>query len=181
MPEALRTTAPRPKPCEAGFPASAKSERDEAPLTAGLLPLIHSRCFEHLGGLCHAPRQHGRRALSLGWPGCRRGAWRSSYAWAWARIHARTSPTHQAEIAGPSFNGAGNVPSRTLRHKVAGLNGSGVVRVGCLGSRTSCDWRTSAESGSSSKLGIGAVARCTATWGVPVKVCASCGPWGPKL
>ena len=35
MPEALRTTAPRPKPCEAGFPASAKSERDEAPLTAG--------------------------------------------------------------------------------------------------------------------------------------------------
>ena len=60
-------------------------------------------------------------------------------------------------MAAPSRTGAGKDWSRTLRHKVAGLNGSGAGRVGCLGSRTSCDWRTSAESGSSSKLGIAAV------------------------
>lgn len=59
------------------------------------------------------------------------------YAAAWACSHARTSLTFHAVIASPNFVGAGKDWARTLRHKVAALNGRGVGKFGRLGSRTS--------------------------------------------
>lgn len=75
-------------------------------------------------------------------------------------IHALTSPTFHAVMRSPpNLVGFGNFPSRTRRQNVAGLKGNGAGRVGCLGSRTSCDCLTHALSGSESKLGIVAVWR----------------------
>ena len=51
------------------------------------------------------------------------------------------------------------MPSRTLRHKVAALNGRGVGKLGRLGSRTSWDRRAYAVSARSSKDGIASVTR----------------------
>ena len=82
----------------------------------------------------------------------------------WARSHARTSPTFHAVIASLSFVGAGKDWARTLRHSVDALNGRGVGKFGRLGSRTSWGNRTSAESGSSSKLGIVSVTRRVMGW-----------------
>ena len=56
------------------------------------------------------------------------------------------------------------MPSRTLRHKVAALNGSGVGKLGRLGSRTSWDRRAYAVSARSSKLGIVSVTRRVMGW-----------------
>lgn len=56
MRPALRTSPPRPKPCEAGFPASAKSERDEAPLSVGAATADSIKVFRAPGRI--VPRLH---------------------------------------------------------------------------------------------------------------------------
>jgi len=60
----------------------------------------------------------------------------TSYAAAWTAIHSRTALHLHAVTRADSLTGAGNVPARTMRHKVAAENGNGAVLFGRLGLRT---------------------------------------------